>query len=138
MAIKVLLIALNYHNEKKYRLYESISALCQFHKRLLRYGCLPSEILFLTDNVDAAFLPSTSSSPSTSTSSPTSDTRVELIRDAIQVMEILKTMVKESQQGDKLIFFFVGHGIDDEDGESVLMDLGIDGSGISRGALSGN
>jgi hypothetical protein len=53
-------------------------------------------------------------------------------------MEILKTMVKESQQGDKLIFFFVSHGIDDKDGEIVLMDLGIDGSGISRGALSGN
>ncbi|MCI61516.1 hypothetical protein A2U01_0082773, partial [Trifolium medium] len=44
-------------------------------------------------------------------------------------------MVKESQQGDKLILVFVGHGAKVEDGKS-FMDLGIDESGISRGALS--
>ncbi|PNX93677.1 metacaspase type ii, partial [Trifolium pratense] len=115
LSIKVLLVALAYPSYEDDCLVSSIPSLALFREHLIGgFGCKPNEIKFLTDYI--ADVPTSSS-----------DTFVEKLQNHDHIMQILGTMAEGAKQGDKLIFFFSGHGLKID--EEYCMDLGPDQDG---------
>ncbi|KAL6530963.1 hypothetical protein OROHE_014445 [Orobanche hederae] len=78
------------------------------------FGYQPNEIKFLADVI--AEVPTSSS-----------DTTVVELQSPLHILQILKTMAEGAKQGDKLVYFFSGHGLKFD--EEYCMDLGPDQDG---------
>jgi hypothetical protein len=100
MAIHILLIALA--NSRSKPLTTTIPSLGLFYKKMVGYLSFDSsEIKILVDKLDKVQMPRSSKAV------------VEQLEGPQQVIKNLEAMAASSKQGDRLLYFFWGHGNDD-------------------------
>jgi hypothetical protein len=100
MAIHILLVALAHSGEKA--LTTTIPSVGLFYEKLVGYlGFDSSEIKILVDTRDELQIPRSSKAV------------VEQLEGPRQVLKNLEEMAENSKKGDRLLYFFWGHGNDD-------------------------